>query len=45
VNVNEGNLMYMLEEQTPIKDCADYGYQVYDFVGIFLQPQYWLHFR
>ncbi|KAG1330881.1 protein XRI1 [Cocos nucifera] len=30
VNTNEDSLLYMLEEQTPIKDCADFGYQVSD---------------
>ncbi|XP_038981292.1 protein XRI1-like [Phoenix dactylifera] len=30
VNTNEDDLSYMLEEQTPIKDCADFGYQVSD---------------
>ncbi|ONK56231.1 uncharacterized protein A4U43_C10F5470 [Asparagus officinalis] len=32
VNVNEDNLIYLLDEQTPIKDCADLSYQVYDVV-------------
>ncbi|KAI0530733.1 hypothetical protein KFK09_000281 [Dendrobium nobile] len=27
VNQSEDSLIYMLEEQTPIKDCADFGYQ------------------
>ncbi|XP_010926758.1 protein XRI1 isoform X2 [Elaeis guineensis] len=30
VNTNEDGLFYMLEEQTPIKDCADFGHQVSD---------------
>lgn len=30
VNKNEDNLLYMLDEQTPIKDCVDFGYQVSD---------------
>ncbi|XP_038985878.1 protein XRI1-like [Phoenix dactylifera] len=30
VNTNEDDLLYMLEEQTPIKDCAEFGYQVSD---------------
>lgn len=34
VNTNEDGLLYMLEEQTPIKDCTDFGYQVSDIGGI-----------
>lgn len=44
VNVNEDSFMYMLDEQTPIKDCAGLGYQVYDVVGTFLGLEH-LYFK
>nr|XP_010927673.1 protein XRI1 isoform X2 [Elaeis guineensis] len=34
VNPNEDDFLYMLEQQTPIKDCADFGYQVSDIGDI-----------
>ncbi|XP_020580699.1 protein XRI1-like [Phalaenopsis equestris] len=30
VNQSEDSLIYLLEEQTPIKDCSDFGYQTAD---------------
>uniref|UniRef100_A0A1D1XE81 Protein XRI1 n=1 Tax=Anthurium amnicola TaxID=1678845 RepID=A0A1D1XE81_9ARAE len=30
VNHNEDDLLYMLDEHTPVKDCADFGYLISD---------------
>ncbi|KAG1363442.1 putative protein XRI1 [Cocos nucifera] len=34
VNPNEDDFLHMLEQQTPIKDCADFGYQISDIGDI-----------
>lgn len=39
---NEDDLLYMLDEHTPIKDCADLGHQVSDVGGTIFLCDAWL---